>query len=548
MSGANRCEQCDAVFARPEHMRRHQVLHSRLRPYHCAFCGKSFARSDVARRHHQTCKSIEGASPTPSDAPRRVNRACDSCRRSKVKCSGTRPCSRCDTIGRGHLCQYTLRKPRLDIGIVRDTVSVGLTDQTHEPRKHLAADHVGESMLVDGYDGDSPGAGQNPVEPEDDCKQAESSSHASLGEVCQYQETSNSLADSLDGGATVINSLVVNPSTYFDLDLLDWGILDHSFLALAKDDFTEATFSEPHSQPIVSPAATVSLCGAETALDLPAGIGLMQISPLEAHRSCILAFLRESNQRSSKWEQWFSLDNMSLFIRSYFKSFHQHTPLLHLASWSITTCRTSLVFAMLLMGAMYTENFESNGPESRRLCRLAETYAWTSDPSFSAALPAELESIQAVYIVTLLDAFYFPAKRNHPHVDTKRLMEEARKAGVFDPVPPRSEPCTMSWAEWSKQECRIRTAFILYLFDAARTVLFNQHPELRLYELCLPLPCDESVLNAGSEEEWREMYRSTGNLSTLDYPVVLSLFMCEEPVEMLLDLSVMGAFTVLHGM
>ncbi|KAM5374830.1 hypothetical protein ACJZ2D_006324 [Fusarium nematophilum] len=444
-----------------------------------------------------------------------------------------------------------MRKPRADIG--RGKVPLGVTsvegaNDADELMDNVMIEDTEGSMQVNPHQGNHiPRGSRCSAERPDERKEAEPLPPASSAGTYQYQVPSTSLGDSLGCDTSAVGNLDLNSSTYFDLDLLDWGILDHSFLALGRDNFTPDSSSEPFSQHLVSPTTSVSPRGDEEAPSLPAGIALVQISPLEAHRACILAFLQEANQRSSRWEQWFSLGNMSLFLRSYFRFFHQHTPLLHLASFNITTCKTSLVLAMVLMGAMYTEDLESNGPEARRLCQLAETFAWASDARLGAGEPAELESIQAVYIITLLDAFYFPASRHRPRIDITRLMNEARRAGLFGRIPPGKDKNTMSWSEWSRQECRIRTAFILYLFDAARTVLFNQYPELRLYELCLPLPCDESVLNAGSEEEWRKAYDSTENLSTLDYPVILSLFLCEETIGLPLDLSVMGAFTVLHG-
>lgn len=390
-----------------------------------------------------------------------------------------------------------------------------------------------------------------------------------------------SLTDSFGNDTSDIDFLNLAEDMYFDLDLLDWSILDNSFVARREENRTDATMSEESpSQQFISPeTAMVSPHDIEmgsgdggdgggqrgtTRFHLPRGMSLMQISPLDAHRLQILKFLQESNQGSRRWDQWLSLDNMSLFLRSYFKSFHQHTPLLHLPFWNITATSTRLIFAMILMGAMYSGDLKSNGSEALQLSKMAQTFAWTSDPSLQAGGPAQFDTIQAVYIVTLLDAFYFPSKRYRPPVDTRKLVDEARNAGVFDGVHPATEPWKMKWDEWSAQESRIRsvylsslrppftdlpprTAFILYLFDAIRAVLFDQRPELHVYELRLPLPCDENIFAASTEEEWRELYVNAQNLTRVEYPVVLSLFLCHDPIKVPLHLSVMGSFTVLHG-
>ncbi|KAF2799629.1 hypothetical protein K505DRAFT_356446 [Melanomma pulvis-pyrius CBS 109.77] len=359
----------------------------------------------------------------------------------------------------------------------------------------------------------------------------------------------SSLTDTFGNDIADVSFLNLGANAFFDLDLLDGGMFDNLFPTGRDDISTDIAISESPYQQSISPeiTATSRSYAEDTNTNLPCGMSLLQISPLDAHRLQILQFLNESNQDSWQWNQWLGVSNMARFLRSYFKSFHQHTPLLHLPFWNIASTSTRLVFSMILMGAMYSGDLKSYGSEARQLCQMAQTFAWASDLSLQAGGPAELDTIQAVYIATLLDTFYFPAKRHRPPVNTRRLINEARSAGVFDSVNPSNEPWKMKWDEWSAQEMRIRTAFILYLFDAIRAVLFDQRPELHLYELRLPLPCDENIFAVNSKDNWHELYANSQNPTRVDYPIVLSLFLCNHPVEMPLHFSVMGAFVVLHG-
>ncbi|KAF2799628.1 hypothetical protein K505DRAFT_230586, partial [Melanomma pulvis-pyrius CBS 109.77] len=95
MPGPHRCDHCEATFTRSEHLQRHQTMHNKSKTYPCRFCDKRFARSDVLRRHYQSCKLAQHVDKASVEIFRRVNRACNSCRRSKVKCSGVDPCERC---------------------------------------------------------------------------------------------------------------------------------------------------------------------------------------------------------------------------------------------------------------------------------------------------------------------------------------------------------------------------------------------------------------------------------------------------------------------
>ncbi|KIW34128.1 uncharacterized protein PV07_00924 [Cladophialophora immunda] len=353
---------------------------------------------------------------------------------------------------------------------------------------------------------------------------------------------------------TTLDLMGVGTDTFFNLDLLDWGILDNSFVAHRDDSGTVVTCSETSNQQTISPEATASpydfgdnAARFVTPMNLPSGMSLMQISPLEAHCSLIIQYLREASQGSRRWDHWFSMDNMSRFLRSYFESFHQHTPLLHLPFWNISITSTRLILAMTLIGAVYSGDLKANSSDARRLCHMAQAFAWSSDPCLQAGGPAQLDTIHSVYIVTLLEAFYLPFKRCRAPVDTKRLVNEARNTGVFVDVQPGIDPWKMKWEDWSAQECRIRTAFILYLFDAIRAIMFDQRPELHSYELRLPLPCDENIFAASTEDEWQALYVKAHNVTRMEFPAILSLFLCHSSMDLPLDFSVMGAFIVLHG-
>lgn len=87
----------------------------------------------------------------------------------------------------------------------------------------------------------------------------------------------------------------------------------------------------------------------------------------------------------------------------------------------------------------------------------------------------------------------------------------------------------------------------MYLFDAIRAIFFNQRPDLHSYELRLPLPCDENIFAAHSEAQWRELYASAIDVTLIEYPIILSLFLCHQPLDVPLRFSVMGGFVILHG-
>ncbi|KAH6962361.1 hypothetical protein BKA56DRAFT_597584 [Ilyonectria sp. MPI-CAGE-AT-0026] len=570
----HRCDYCEVTFARLEHLKRHQTMHNKLKAFACSFCGKKFARSDVLSRHYQSCKPAQNAEKMPIRISQRVNRACSSCRLSKVKCSGNGPCDRCCSIGQRDQCQFKLRKPRQTKSVSSDDATLSQSI-IHSPEQYLSqCDHLphqedANNAFRGNLSNSAVSAADEQISSSTFLQPTRESFHHSatnefengpgveleLGQAAVAHLAPNSLPDiGLPEDSVDIMSLSdLGPDLSFDLDPLDWGLFENSLMAYQDDgQNTTTTISGSPYQGILFSGIGMShferdLQEGTVYLDLPVGIDMMQISPLEAHRMQILQCMEESGLDRRRLEHWLSLENMSLFIRSYFAFFHQHTPLIHLPFWNVATASTRLIFSILLMGAMYSGHLNSHSSDDRQLCHLARSFAWKSDPDLEVKYRARLDTIQAVFLATVLEAFYFPSKGDHPGVDTTRLFYEARKAEVFKRIHSGPDPQKLSWDQWSAQECRIRTAFIFYLFDAIQAIYFDRRPALHLHELQLPLPCDESIFLATTEDEWRQLFRRARDLTRLEYPVVLSLFLCHRPIEVSLHFSVMGAFTILHG-
>ena len=91
-----------------------------------------------------------------------------------------------------------------------------------------------------------------------------------------------------------------------------------------------------------------------------------------------------------------------------------------------------------------------------------------------------------------------------------------------------------------------RSTFILYLLDAIRAVFFQEQPKILFYEIGLQLPSHESLFNCKTRVEW-EALSSQSRLTALEYPALLSYFLCGKSHGATIHLSVMGDFIVLHG-
>lgn len=93
------CEHCGSTYSRLDHLTRHIRSHTKERPFPCEHCGKAFARTDLLRRHvlgHQTSLSSNKRQKLFHEPTRsRIAQACIACAKSKLRCDGAEPCSRC---------------------------------------------------------------------------------------------------------------------------------------------------------------------------------------------------------------------------------------------------------------------------------------------------------------------------------------------------------------------------------------------------------------------------------------------------------------------
>ncbi|KAF2121896.1 hypothetical protein BDV96DRAFT_482531 [Lophiotrema nucula] len=96
------CTYCGQSFTRDEHLERHILTHTNVKPFKCFTCHMSFARRDLLQRHYtvhgRDQNNQEGLPPNAGIIPKSAGRtpiACSNCAKTKTKCDKKFPCSRC---------------------------------------------------------------------------------------------------------------------------------------------------------------------------------------------------------------------------------------------------------------------------------------------------------------------------------------------------------------------------------------------------------------------------------------------------------------------
>ncbi|TLD09254.1 uncharacterized protein PgNI_07368 [Pyricularia grisea] len=168
------CGICARSYSRADHLTRHIRSHTQHKPYTCQHCGKSFGRIDLLRRHvaaHDPENALGkggrgGRIARGQHLERRVSQACRNCSQNHLRCSDTKPCSRC----------------------VKDGLECVWPQQHNQPKQQLPLEQ-GNLQAEDG-DGDEDGDLQEEEDVASSTAEADAGRGSLLAEVTPTDNTS----------------------------------------------------------------------------------------------------------------------------------------------------------------------------------------------------------------------------------------------------------------------------------------------------------------------------------------------------------------------
>lgn len=352
----NACPSCSKSFSRIAHLRRHMASHDGTAHWTCQYCGNAFQRRDVLNRHLSTCLRAE---PGARVGNRVANRACTPCRNRKAKCDSQVPCSRC--IQSGLSCTYSMRRTRRNSAAPSQPSSLdALANRPPEHQLHSPP------ATEDAMEGAS-------VMPEHVSGQVEtvvmnsSRTHAPRephisSSTLDFRSTNDAplahdpphVPGELDNTWSNIHALWDADDSMNVFQALSWNTNGMDpLLELAGADLVNnvanrtSTTSDSDSPPIPREHRVLQ------PLSVASGLSLVQLDPLEHHRSVIIAHLEAQCPQVPQILHLFRSHNLAMIVNTYFVRHHRHTPIIHLPTWNIATCSTALILSMSLVTASY---------------------------------------------------------------------------------------------------------------------------------------------------------------------------------------------------
>jgi len=383
-------------------------------------------------RHHNTCQAAHDAGFRRGIVPKKSKRrSCERCSRLKCKCDDDSPCGRCAAAG------------------VECNRAIGRSSQGQTPiveedltNIHLLAHHASQT-------------------PKEILSPAVISPEAlpnsmNTSQSVTFQDAFDHAIGNSDGDENI---------NLFDWSLFDTNIGNMDNLLPDTDEILREMFktlNNPQTNAlhvdsgVIIPDPTVDeqLCDWNLV-----SIAMNKIDPLETHRLTINQHLLRAGTISEEDIAWLSPHKVREMVYCFFRHFHRHTPIIHLPTWDISTTPSSLLLSMILLGAVYSDDPETNAPPARRIATEAKSLIFSLDHGAAEGTNPTLESIQALYLLNSFSTFYVGMEQcRKTRREYTELIDLARKSGLFHALHSTDNP-TRTWEEWVYEEKRKRLIF-----------------------------------------------------------------------------------------
>ena len=533
-TGAFSCQYCDRSFKRLEHQQRHERTHTKEAPYKCP-CGKAFPRGDLLRRHEKSAHNVDTS---------RRKRA----RTSENDIDGPAASQLTGSIPPTNATP-THGMPNLDPGLSSSDVTSGATNSL-----------LGVAGLPSGNVSFAPQPFQQ------------------INEAYQQHVPPD---QAMYGGSFA--SLGVDPFELFDVNDTFLENVDlSSFFLNPEFSFDQNQFNQWHGNypentvPVAPPAKELkpSVQQADQNSISRFGSPLPSVRPEGKNASKQYRDISEHAQTNPCWKlsasQYETVrENLSTiadalpsdfvlpsrlsvsrYIEGCIKGVLEHIPIVHIQTWSATSCAPDLLLAMLAIGAQY--RFEERSalplfyaakaavtyqvlqmrkdrpPEERaRAPSLRRGSSNTSPASFrehfispkdqvnSPSQDAEhvrdlrLQTMAAILILMVQGSWGPAGQMLGDALAYQGLLSElAREEGLgpedLEDDTSNTQDTSASWRKYIRQETRRRTIITSYNFINLQSMAYNFPPTMLTSEIQFCMPVSQSEWNAKTPQEWEQ--------------------------------------------
>ncbi|KAH9878086.1 hypothetical protein J1614_003303 [Plenodomus biglobosus] len=557
-----KCPHCQRLFARLEHLQRHERIHSGEKPFSCVQCNYSFTRSDLLVRHErlthrkaqdnqqdaQTVIANQGMSDDAETRPQK---------RMRASIDAGRPVPEIRSMmspSTGTEEQSVHQQPTVSLA----SMTFGHNSEFSLTALSMAAEYQAlHGNMADTVSSRAQLPTPMPSQPGTVAVTLEDFT-TSLSAGTPFQFQGPSFSESLDSLTYFLDSEPFNsyhftslinteqPMPFFSPDSFSYGqenLPETGYSIAAAPGWRQTQMEEPHSLsrfgsrfPSLQPEDLTSEEGSRKR-------SLADISHDDRQR--IVEMLGEFSTVVASDFRLPTRLALCRYIAAYINGFHEHMPFLHIPTMSVDSCSIELILALAAVGAQYTfegekgielfnaskaiathrikkrdtrlvhlqNQFDVEQASNFGFDRASQTHSPVRASSVSGplGLPQDTENItigedlmQTAQALLLLMALCTWAK--HKEILREALAIQSILATLIRDDGLRNEILTeeLSWTDWIRRESIKRTKFIVYGFSNLHCIVYNIPPFMLTSEVNLTLPCSAAEFKAPTETLWKE--------------------------------------------
>ncbi|GME48651.1 Transcription factor [Neofusicoccum parvum] len=553
------CRRCQRLFARLEHLQRHERTHTQEKPFLCDKCDSRFTRSDLLIRH-------ERLSHNKDASKRKVSHPQKSDKRVRIASTGDGD-SQGTSGDRSDSPHVNLRNSPFPASMSA-MASMSMDTSFHSPLAALSF-AAEQTAFQDALAASSPHAfGVAPglsaehfhqMAPVDALPQSAAVENPAPSADPDFSETLDSLAAFLENeplSSYHFSSTITaeQPVPFFSPE----SILNSTEFDSHNGTHAHPAFSQSHAN--LEEPNSFSRFGSRLPSLQP------EEQPAEAHNRPTTSrpvsdisyedrqsILDRMDEFSSVIPPDFRLPSrlaLSRFIGAYINGFHEHLPFLHIPTMTVENCSVELLLALAAVGAQYcfeaekgVELFhtaraiaaqrirrrdaslacpnrysnsdsappEASYPTAQSPANTRQHSSRSSSINGPLGLPSDAERpvakenlIQTAQALLILMAMATWAK--HKEILREALAIQSILATLVRDDGLRSAPIPddISWEEWTQLESVTRTKFIVFCFFNLHCIVYNIPPLILNSELKMRLPSSAAEFKAGSATKWHE--------------------------------------------
>ncbi|KAL7796400.1 fungal-specific transcription factor domain-containing protein [Trichoderma afarasin] len=534
-----RCHRCSRLFARSEHLQRHERSHTKEKPFQCSQCPKAFTRKDLLSRHDRLSHSSGNASQPPSS----------------------------NTIPATHSSQLSSKS----VSILQDPTADH--SSRHQVSIFQSADDILGAPLNDAEG--HPIAIRTSQSYDDHITQSSSISQP-LGFAIGDTTVDYFTHGSIDDFTSFMDSVSVpthpfsptyQPVPFFfsasdpsfintlnqnSTNSVTWGNevprqriprLATSLAPIAKDDNSSPSQARFRLAPL-QPEYELTNPNPQD------GQGLLHMHISTECRQRIIKDLEGFSDYIDKDIDLPSRHVLSRFFGGYFDTFHDHFPFLHIPTLRPENISVELFIAMAAIGARYTHELEM----SSTLFQMAKALVFQCIRRHRATHPIATHGLPLGKLPTSSERVGQISRVQGTDLSKDRsIIQTVQAMLLLVAITTWSEPGTASdalslrsmldclireeealripqtrhfddWKSWVNYENIKRIIYVAYCFINMHTIVFDIPPLMYAKDIKWELPCREKEWRARDEAEWKQAHDTGGQPARNFQETFTSLF------------------------